>query len=218
MSNLETTAILGGTGDLGEGLARRMLKAGYPIILGSRKLAKAEKEAAKLTKATGLKVEAMVNADAAAAADMAILTVPFAHQLSTLEGLEDCLKGKILVDTTVPLRPPRVGRVALPSEGCAAVRAQQCLGSKVRLVSAFQNIAAHLLRSDDPIQGDVLVCSDDKAAGKQVCGLVERIGLIGWYVGPLANSAAAEALTSILIQLNRQGFSNAGIKMISQQV
>lgn len=209
-----TIAVLGGTGDLGTGLARRLAEAGYPIIIGSRTLKKAEKAAAALARD---RVQAMDNQAAAKACDIAILTVPFSHQVSTLEGLKLELQGKLLVDTSVPLRPPRVGKVQLPAEGSAGVLAQACLGKKVKVVSAFQNIAAHLLQSDERIDGDVLVCGDDKKACEQVCGLAEDIGLKGWYAGPVANSAAAEALTSVLIQLNRQGLSNAGIKIVSQR-
>ena len=215
----QTIAILGGTGDLGTGLAIRLVNAGYAVVIGSRTLKKAEKARSALMKIStqATDVQAMTNEDAASVGDVVILTVPFAHQISTLEPLKTQLQGKILVDTTVPLAPPKVGTVRLPEGGSAAVLAQEALGDKVLVVSAFQNIAAHLLQQDVKIDGDVLVCGNKRSACDQVKALIEAIGLQGWYAGPLANSAAAEALTSVLIQINRQpGHSHAGIKIVSQ--
>lgn len=213
----DTIAILGGTGDLGGGLAIRWSKAGYPVIIGSRTLKKAEKAKARLEKISpNTTIQAMTNEDAAASGDLVVLTVPFAHQLSTLEPLKTQLQGKILIDTTVPLRPPRVGTVKLPEEGSAVVRAQNALGNRVQVISAFQNVAAHLLQQDVKIACDVLICGDSKSAREKVRTLITAIGLNGWHGGPLANSAAAEALTSVLIQINRQGQSHSGIKIVSQ--
>lgn len=215
--NHETIAILGGTGDLGTGLATRLTRAGYSVIIGSRTLKKAEKAKSGMDKTVSAQVQAMVNEAAAAAADLVILTVPFAHQMNTLLPLKEQLAGKILIDTTVPLMPPRVGTVQLPEGGSAVARAQAELGKKVKVVSAFQNIAAHLLQKDTPLDCDVLICGDNKDARNKVQALVERIGLRGWCAGPVANSAATEALTSILIQINRQpGQSHSGIKIVSQ--
>lgn len=213
----ETIAILGGTGDLGRGLAMRWGKAGYPVIIGSRTLKKAEQAKAGLEKISpGTAIQAMTNENAAAGGDLVVLTVPFAHQLSTLEPLKTQLQGKILIDTTVPLRPPKVGTVKLPEEGSAVVRAQNYLGKKVQVISAFQNVAAHLLQQNVKISCDVLICGDSKSAREKVRTLITAIGLNGWHGGPLANSAAAEALTSVLIQINRQGQSHSGIKIVSQ--
>ncbi|MGB8328193.1 MAG: hypothetical protein WCE48_11515, partial [Steroidobacteraceae bacterium] len=142
-------------------------------------------------------------------------TVPYAAQRATLEAVKPALRGKILVDATVPLRPPKVGTVQLPAAGCAAVEAQALLGPEVRVVSAFQNIAAQKLFDDRAGESDVLVTGDDVAARDAVIGLVEAIGLKGWHAGPLANSAAAEALTSVLIQINRRyGAKGAGIRIV----
>ena len=213
----EIIAILGGTGDLGTGLAMRFNKAGYPVIIGSRTLAKANKAKAKLEKTNpAASVQAMENEEAAETSDIAILTVPFAHQISTLGPLKTQLEGKILIDTTVPLRPPKVGTVNLPEGGSAVAVAQEYLGSKVQVVSAFQNIAAHLLQQTVGIGCDVLICGNSKQAREKVKQLTQAIGLVGWHAGPIANSAAAEALTSILIQINRQGQVHSGIKIVSQ--
>lgn len=214
----ESIAILGGTGDLGTGLAIRLAKAGYPVIIGSRTLEKAEKAKASIEKLdANAQVQAMANEAAVQSADLIILTVPFAHQMSTLLPLKSQLQGKILIDTTVPLMPPKVGTVQLPEGGSAAAKAQAELGEKVQVVGAFQNIAAHLLQKDTVIDCDVLICGNSKGARSKVKALIENIGLRGWHAGPIANSAAAEALTSVLIQINRQpGQSHSGIKIISQ--
>jgi NADPH-dependent F420 reductase len=214
----ETIAILGGTGDLGTGLAIRWAKAGHRIIIGSRTLEKAQNAVDNLHKISPeTPADAMMNADAAAAGNIVVLTVPAEHQLSTLEGVKDSLTGKILIDVTVPLVPPKVGTVQLPPEGSAGKRAQDMLGEDVMVVTAFQNIAAHLLQEDVHIECDVLVAGNKKAARDKVIELVEQAGMNGYHAGPIENSAAAEALTSILIQINRRhDISHSGIKIVGQ--
>lgn len=212
-------AILGGTGALGTGLVRRWTQAGHAVIIGSRTLEKAEAALAELKQvmaewgATKLDVAAMENLDAARAADIVVLTVPFAHQKSTLEHVRPALEGKILVDVTVPLMPPKVGTVQLPPEGSAGMAAQQLLGEAVKVVSAFQNVAAHHLQEGHGIECDVLVCGNDKDARAEVIGLVEACGMRGFHAGPIANSAAAEALTSVIININRAFKCHAGIRI-----
>ena len=214
----ESIAILGGTGDLGTGLAIRWSKAGYRMIIGSRTLPKAQKAVAELKKISPeTPAEAMENGDAAAAGDIVVLTVPARHQISTLAGVRDALRGKILIDVTVPLEPPRVGTVQLPDAGSAGKRAQEFLGKRVMVVSAFQNVAAHLLQKDIQIECDVLVAGDKKAARERVIQLVREAGMNGWHAGPIDNAAAAEALTSILIQINRRhDISHSGIRIVGQ--
>jgi NADPH-dependent F420 reductase len=214
----ETIAILGGTGDLGTGLAIRWAKAGHAIIIGSRTQQKADAAVAELKKISPrTPAKAMVNPEAAAAGDIVVLTVPFEHQLSTLESVRAGLKGKILIDVTVPLVPPKVGTVQLPPEGSAGKRAQNFLGDGVKVVTAFQNVAAHLLQQDVKIECDVLVAGNNKEARDTVVQLVEEAGMSGWHAGPIENSAAAEALTSILIQINRRHeISHSGIKIVGQ--
>ena len=212
-------AILGGTGALGTGLVRRWTQAGHAVIIGSRTLEKAEAALAELKQvmaewgATQIDVAAMENLDAARAADIVVLTVPFAHQKSTLEHVRPALDGKILVDVTVPLMPPKVGTVQLPPEGSAGMAAQQLLGETVKVVSAFQNVAAHHLQEGHGIECDVLVCGNDKDARAEVIGLVEACGMRGFHAGPIANSAAAEALTSVIININRAFKCHAGIRI-----
>ena len=210
---VESIAILGGTGDLGGGLARQWSRAGYRILIGSRTPAKGQAAAqALLDEFPDLNVTGHENLAAAEAADLVVLTAPFEHQLSVLEAVRPGLAGKILIDATVPLQPPKVGTVQLPASGSAAVQAQDFLGEEVQVVSAFQNVGAMHLREDHEIQCDVLVAGDKRAARDQVIELVEAIGLKGWHAGPLANSAAAEALTSVLITINRHhGVEGSGI-------
>ena len=212
-------AILGGTGDLGTGLARRWVQAGYKVIIGSRTLEKAEAAAKDLISVMNSRgvneyqVEAMINLKAANAGDIAILTVPFDHHADSLESVKGALTGKILIDVTVPLVPPKVARVQLPKEGSAGEIAQTILGDEVMVVSAFQNVAAHHLQEGKGIQCDVLVSGNDKNAREQVIQLVEAAGMKGYHAGLISNAAAAEAMTSVLINLNRQFKGHAGIKI-----
>ena len=217
----ETIAILGGTGDLGTGLAMRWARAGHRIVIGSRTLEKAEKAVAQLERIRPRSVPdqyaAMTNPDAAEAGEIVVLTVPAAHQIATLESVRAGLAGKILIDVTVPLVPPRVGTVQLPSPGSAGQRAQALLGRGVRVVTAFQNVAAHLLKQDVAIECDVLVCGNQRAARQRVVALAEAAGMAAWHAGPIENSAAAEALTSVLIQINRRHkIAHSGIKIVGQ--
>ncbi|HXZ02650.1 MAG TPA: NADPH-dependent F420 reductase [Stellaceae bacterium] len=210
-----TIAILGGTGPEGRGLALRWAEAGHPILIGSRDGARAEAAAAALrARSPGAAVRGMDNRAAAEAGEIAVLTVPYAAHRATLESLGDALRGKILVDVTVPLMPPQVARVQLPPEGSAAVAAQNLLGSEVKVVSAFQNVSSQLLETRAAaIDCDVLVCGDDKEARAVVVELARAAGMRGIHGGALANSAAAEALTSVLIFINRRyGVKTSGIR------
>lgn len=213
--SISTIAILGGTGALGTGLAKRWSDSGYTVIVGSRTQEKAATAIENLLAANpDITVQAMENKAAADAADLVVLTVPYAHQISTLEYVQAELAGKILIDVTVPLMPPKVGTVQLPEGGSASAAAQAFLGDEVRVVSAFQNVAADLLQREVDIECDVLVAGNNKAARQTVIDLVSKASMTGWHAGPIANSAASEALTSIMIQLNRQfKGSHAGIKI-----
>ncbi|MBK6675668.1 MAG: NADPH-dependent F420 reductase [Rhodocyclaceae bacterium] len=212
-------AILGGTGDLGTGLARRWAQAGYTVIIGSRTLEKAEAAVADLSKVMaerGVKnvsVRAMDNPSAAQAANIVAMTVPFSHQASTLESVKSALAGKILIDVTVPLVPPKVARVQLPPQGSAGQIAQALLGEEVKVVSAFQNVAAHHLQEGHGLDCDVLVCGDSKEARAEVIKLVEAAGMRGFHAGSIANAAAVEAMTSVLIFINKQYNCHAGIRV-----
>jgi len=220
MSNtLPTIAILGGTGDLGTGLARRWAQAGYEVIIGSRTQEKAEAATADLRAvmaergSDAIQVQAMENLQAATAASIVVLTVPFSHQTSTLSGVKNALQGKILIDVTVPLVPPRVARVQLPEQGSAGQIAQELLGEEVNVVSAFQNVAAHHLQEGHSMDCDVLVCGNKKDARGEVIKLVEAAGLRGFHAGSINNAAAVEAMTSLQIFINKQYKCHSGIRI-----
>jgi len=200
----ETVAVLGGTGDLGGGLVYRWAKAGLNIIIGSRDAARAEAAATEIRqRVPTASVHGMDNLSAAKEADIVVMSVPFAHQRRTLEEIRESVQGKLLIDTTVCLQPPKVGRVQLPSEGSAGQIAQQVLGDEVAVVSAFQNIAAAHLDSDHEIHCDVLVCGNKREARQKVITLASAAGLRAWHAGPIDNAAAVEGLTSVLITINR---------------
>ena len=211
---LPTVAIIGATGALGSALARRLARAGRSVVLGSRDATKARAAADALAAQVGQPIRSGSNVEAATAADVVIVTVPFAAQRATLAEIAPAVRGKIVVDTTVPLVPPRVMRVQLPAEDSAAVVAQSVLGPDVRVVSAFHNVAAHKLATDQQVDCDVLVFGDDKAAREVVVTLVAHCGLRGLHAGALVNSTAAEALTSVLIFLNKNyGVDGAGVRI-----
>ena len=200
-----TIAVLGGTGQEGGGLALRWAHAGHQVILGSRSAEKAAQAADVLNRKLGsARISGCDNRAAAGAAAVVVLAVPYAAQRSTVEEVREALAGKILIDVTVPLVPPRVSRVQLPEGGSAVEAMQQLLGAKTRVVSAFQNVSAHYLSDlEHRIDCDVLVCGDDKDAREVAVRLAADAGLRGVHAGVLANSAAAEALTSALIAINR---------------
>lgn len=210
-------AIVGGTGDLGTGLARRWIQAGYKVIIGSRTIEKAQAavediQAVMADRGVGdISVSAMENSAAAEAADIVTMTVPFSHHQATLEAIKPQLIGKILVDVTVPLVPPKVARVQMPQQGSAGQIAQEILGEEVQVVSAFQNVAAHHLQEGHELSCDVLVCGNKKDARAQVIELVEAAGMRGFHAGSINNAAAVEAMTSVLIFINKQYQCHAGI-------
>lgn len=202
----KTIAVLGGTGKEGSGLALRWAHVGHRILIGSRAAERAQAMASEINaRVGGARARGVDNLLAAHSADIAVLAVPYAAQLATLAEVKTALQGKILIDVTVPLVPPQVGRVQLPEGGSAVLNAQKLLGEGVRVVSAFQNVSAeHLKELGHPIDCDVLVCGDDKDARSTVIALAKDAGMRAFHAGPLANSAVAEALTSVLITINRQ--------------
>ena len=218
-NGLPCIAILGGTGAEGGGLAFRWAAAGYRVYIGSRDADKAGAAAAQINASLGLGASAKAsggsNADAARQADMVVLAVPYAAQVKTALAVHEHLAGKIVVDVTAPLKPPKVSRVQLPEGGSCVQALQTQLGPAVKLVSAFQNVGAHHLRDlSFQIDCDVLVCGDDRAARQEVVVLVTAAGMRGIHGGPLANSAASEALTSVLIWINQNyKVPGAGIRI-----
>ncbi len=209
-------AILGGTGNEGPWLAIRWARAGHEIIIGSRREEKALRVAQQLNERLGhSRVVGMTNEAAAQACEVAVLTVPYAAQNALLRTLKEALRGKLLIVVTVALRPPKVARVYIPPQGSASEQAQDILGDAVRVVAAFQNVGAHALEAlDQPVDCDVLVCGNRKADKAIAIQLAEALGTRGIDAGPLVNSKAVEAMTSVLIGINiRYHVAAAGIRI-----
>jgi 8-hydroxy-5-deazaflavin:NADPH oxidoreductase len=210
MDSLPAIAVLGGTGALGSALARRWAEAGYPVIIGSRDADRAVAAAAQI----GLDVLGGGTLEAATAAQIIVLSVPYCNHAEILDIIADAAFGKIVVDVVVPLVPPKVSVVQIPEGGSAAMQAQARLGPTVRVVSAFHNVGAARLHAGGDIDCDVLVFGDDKEARDMVTMLARVAGMRGIDAGGLANSIAAEALTSVLIGINRRYKVNgAGIRI-----
>ena len=217
MTEKKTIALIGGTGNEGPGLATRWAALGkYTVIIGSRQAEKAQTVAATINQMLGHEaVTGLANEDAVRASEIAVLTIPYSAHRATLSGLREALQGKILIDVTVPLAPPKVSHVKLPPGGSAGQEAQAILGDGVQVVSAFQNVgAAHLDDPQHPIDCDVLVCGDSKAAKGEAIALAEAAGMRGIDAGPLQNAVVVEGLTAVLIGINiRHKVKGAGIKI-----
>ena len=215
-SNLTTIAILGGTGKEGKGLAYRWAKAGYRIHIGSRNADKAAAAANEIREmlGAGKSVNGMGNLEAAHDAGIVVLTVPYSAHRETLESVKAELKGKILIDVTVPLVPPKVSTVQMPTAGSAAQEAREIVGADVQVCAAFQNISHEHLLDNADVECDVLVTGTSKEARAETIKLVEAAGLRGWDAGPIENSVVIEGLTSVLIGINKKyGSTHAGIKI-----
>lgn len=214
--NKLTLAVLGGTGKEGSGLASRWALSGYNVIIGSRDAARAAEYATNLNGQLGLtSIKGMGNPEAALAADVVILSVPYSAHQATLDGLKEVLSGKVVVDITVPLQPPKVRTVHLPEGKSAALEAQALLGESTKVVAAFQNVSAeHLADPAHQVDCDVLVCGNDAEAKTVVIKLVEATGMKGVDAGSLANSIAVEALTPVLLYINKAyGIKGSGIRI-----
>lgn len=212
-------AVIGGTGDLGSGLALRWVLAGHGVILGSRAQDSADRAVAKLKeRAPDGDISGLENGPAAAAADIVVLTVPYSNHAPMLEAIKQGCQGKVMIDVTVPLQPPKVRTVHIPEGFSASQEAQAFLGEDVRVVSAFQNVAAdHLQDIDHAIDCDILVCGNDPDAREVAVGLASDAGMKAWHAGQLANSVVSEALTSVLIFMNnRYKIPGAGIRITGE--
>ena len=213
---LLSIAVLGGTGKEGKGLAYRWAKAGYHVFIGSRSADKAKAAAQdlwKMLEGNGL-IEGLSNQESAQKADIIVLTVPYSAHRDTLESVKDLLNGKLLIDVTVPIVPPKITKVQMPPAGSAAQEAKQILGEDAEVASAFQNISHEHLMLDQDIECDVLVTGTSKEARSETLKLVTAAGLTGWDAGPIENSVVLEGLTSVLLNINKQyGSTHAGIKI-----
>lgn len=216
MPLLMTIAVLGGTGKEGKGLAYRWAKAGYKVLIGSRSSERAVTAASEIMELLegSSSVVGTSNLEAAQLAEIVVISVPYAAHRETLESVKDALKGKLLIDVTAPLVPPKVTKVQMPAAGSAAQEAKEIVGEGVEVVAAFQNISHELLLTDDEIECDVLVTGTSKDARTEALRLVEAAGLTGWDAGPIENSVVVEGLTSVLININKQyGSTHAGIRI-----
>jgi 8-hydroxy-5-deazaflavin:NADPH oxidoreductase len=214
---LLTLAIVGGTGSEGSGLAMRLVRSGYRVIIGSRSAQKATERAAELNSTMGEPglISGAENLQAVREADLVVLTVPFAAQHQIIETIRPALKGKILINVGACVNPDRPAQVELPSAGSTSLAAQEQLGGDVRVVAAFQNVSSEYLRDPErTIDCDVLVCGDDAEAKVAAMHLVEAIGLVAYDAGPLKNSIVVEGLTSILVGINKRYHARlAGIRI-----
>ncbi|MBZ0298808.1 MAG: NADPH-dependent F420 reductase [Anaerolineae bacterium] len=218
--SLMVVAVLGGTGKEGSGLAMRWALGGYQVIIGSRDAQRAADRAAEMNKQLGGDyLVGKENPAAAAEADIVVLSVPYSAHKSTLESVKDLLQGKILVDITVPLKPPKVRRVHVPEGKAAALEAQTLVGDGVRVVAAFQNVSYEQLnKPEHKIDCDVLICGDDPAAREEVIKMAQAAGMRGIHAGPLDNAVAIEALTPVLLFINHKySIAASGIRITGVQ-
>ena len=213
---IPSIGIIGGTGKVGKGLAQRWALNGYKVLVGSRSTEKGQDVAAELNESLGGDyITGMDNSEAAEKANIVVLSVPYQYHRATLEGIKPQLQGKILVDLTVPLKPPKVSQVHLPEGNSAALEAQEFLGDDVQVVAAFQNVSyLKLQKLDMPVNCDILVCGNDQEARDEVIRLVEAAQLRGIDAGLLVNAIAIESLTPVLVYINkRYGVRGAGIRI-----
>ena len=196
-------AIVGGTGKQGTGLALRWARAGHTVSIGSRDAGRARARVAELDKEGAGGLEGGSNTWAAAQADVVVLTVPYEAHADTLRAVEPHVARKIVVDMTVPLKPPKVSRVHLPAGQAAALEAQALLPA-ASVVAALHHVSStHLADLSHAIDCDVLVAGDDARGKATVIDLVRDLGARGLDAGPLVNAIALESLTPVLIHLNR---------------
>lgn len=215
-----TIAIVGGTGPEGSGLAFRFAQAGETVIIGSRDAQRALETAGKLSKKVGSekKISGTENRVACSDAEIVVLTVPFEAQAETLKHIKQSLRaGQILIDTTVPLAASVGGkpiRTLGVWQGSAAQQAAELVPEGVIVVAAFHNLAADLLNHDGAVDCDVIVCSDDKDAGKRVRNLARKIpGVRALDGGKLENARIVEQITAVLIGLNIRYKGHSGIRI-----
>lgn len=215
-----TIAIIGGTGPEGSGLGLRFAKAGETVIIGSRNANRAAETADKLKGriAGGAGLSGMENAEACKSAEIVVLTIPFESHAETLKHLKDSLHpGQIIVDATVPLAASIGGRATRTLgvwQGSAAQQAAELVPEGVAVVAAFHNTSAEVLQGDDPVDCDVIVCSDDKEAAKKIRTLARKIpGVRALDGGKLENARIVEQITALLIGFNIRHKGHSGLRI-----
>lgn len=209
-------AVVGGTGKEGSGMALRWAKAGHDVFIGSRDGARAAAKASELNTHTGgsARVQGGDNAWAVAQGEVVVLSVPYDAHRTTLESLKVGLEGRIVIDVTVPLKPPAIRKVQLPPGQAAALEAQALLGPDIPIVAALHHVSSvHLLDLSHEVDCDVLACSDDPKALEICLGLIRELGVRAFNAGPLANAIALESLTPVLLHLNKQYKTSVGIRI-----
>ena len=217
---IKSIGVLGGSGALGTGLTFRLARAGYNVVIGSRNPVQALKKISLIDKRlVKEKISFESNYESAKKSDLVILAVPFSNHREIIMEILPVVQKKILVDTTVPLVPPKVARVQLPEFGSVVKQSQELLGKEVYVVSAFQNVAASHLLGDDVSQGEILVFGNKKEAREIVIGLIQEIGMKGWHAGSIDNSVVAESMTSVLIFMNKfYKMQGSGFKIVDSSL
>jgi NADPH-dependent F420 reductase len=209
-------AFIGGTGPEGLGLAARFAAAGHEIVIGSRSRERAE-QAVKKIKARVPKARAtgVVNEEAVGRGEIVFVTIPFAGHRATLEALAPAIGAKLVVDVVSPISSEggKITAVAVP-EGSAAEQAQALL-PQAQVVAGFHHLdASRLMRVEQPVEGDVLVCADHQGARERVMALAEEIeGVRALDGGPLANSRYLEEFTVLLLNLNKTYKAHSSLKI-----
>jgi NADPH-dependent F420 reductase len=213
-------AILGGTGPAGTGLALRWARAGETIIIGSRDAQRAQEAADKIKQKAGnqASVSGMENSAACAAADILVLTVPFEGQAALIKQLKPAIRaGSILIDATVALAASVGGRASRTLgvwQGSSAQQAAEFVPKGVSVVAAFHNLSAELLNGDDPLDCDVIVCSDDANATQLTRALAAKLPRVRAIDGgKLENARILEQITALLIGLNIRHKGHGGIRI-----
>ena len=211
-----TIGIIGGTGPEGKGLAARFARAGMTVLIGSRSAERGEEAAEDVRERAGGDVRGAANADAANGAEIVVVTLPYSGQADTLTALKDDIGNRIVVSTVVPMQfsPGKVEMLTL-DDGSAAQEAQRLL-PEARVVGAYQNLAARkLFDLEHPLDADVVVCSDDKDALREIIWLTEQIpGLRGINGGPLAASHYVEGITTLLVHINRNYKTETSVRIL----
>ena len=198
--------VLGGTGPAGTAVAARLASVGYPVVIGSRSAERAEEKATEVRNAwpnLTLDLRGGTN-DEAAACEVIVLATPWDSAATTAREHEEALRGKVVISMANAL--VRVGsefQPLVPPRGSVAAHVQVAVPG-CRVVAAFHHLPAkELSHLGDPVDSDVLICSDDKAALEVVARMVERIpGCRPLDSGELSNATAIEAFTAVLLQLN----------------
>jgi len=206
--------IIGGTGPEGKGLAARFAQAGFEVLVGSRSAERGEEAATEIRERAGGAIRGAANADAATA-EVVVVTVPYAGQADTLSALKDQLAGKIVISTVVPMAF-EAGKVSMiPVEAGSAAEEMQRLLPDSKVVGAYQNLAARkLFDVEHGLDADVIVTSNDREALREVIQLTEQVpGLRGVNGGPLSCSHYVEAITTLLVHINRNYKTETTVKI-----